>query len=39
VTTGSKTIDATTYFNCAGCGHIWHPGRSRVRDQPQRRWR
>ena len=32
VTTGSKSIDANTYFNCGKCGHIWHPGRSRVRD-------
>jgi hypothetical protein len=40
VTTGSKSIDANTYFNCGKCGHIWHPGRSRVRDDDrQRRWR
>jgi hypothetical protein len=38
VSTGSKTVDATTYFNCGSCGHIWNPARSRLRDQP-RRWR
>ena len=39
VTTGSKTLDATTYFNCGACGHIWHPGRSRIGDDRRRGWR
>jgi ribosomal protein L37AE/L43A len=39
VSTGSKTIDANTYFNCGKCGHVWHPGRSRDRDDRHRRWR
>jgi hypothetical protein len=36
VSTGSKTVDATTYFHCGACGHIWNPGRSLVRDRMRR---
>jgi len=39
VTTGSKTIDATTYFSCGGCGHVWNPGRGRRQAELNRRWR
>jgi ribosomal protein L37AE/L43A len=29
VTTGSKTIDRSTYWHCGKCGEVWNAGRRR----------
>jgi ribosomal protein L37AE/L43A len=27
LTTASKTVDASTYWNCTACGEVWNMGR------------